>query len=222
VPPRTRSPSPVPEANADATRRRAATPSPSSPSPGTTCGAPLGAMRTVSAVACVSSALAARVAAGSTAGRYTTRASGASGGRSRISRDRPRRGAARRSDSRTPESPHGGAHRARGGLSRSEPRHRGLQEGREWLDSYRTAQPDEPTTADVLARCLSLPGASAAQCHFDPAFTPGALPVASGVARPSHIAATMRRALHPAQAVSTARRPSSDYADLSLKDVRGL
>ena len=50
-----------------------------------------------------------------------------------------------------------------------------VEEYLEWLDSYHTAQPDEPTTADVLARCLSLPGASAAQCNFDPAFTPGAL-----------------------------------------------
>lgn len=41
----------------------------------------------------------------------------------------------------------------------------------EWLDTYRTPHPDEPTTADVLARCLALPGASPAACAFDPAFT---------------------------------------------------
>ena len=45
----------------------------------------------------------------------------------------------------------------------------------EWLDSYGTADEDEPTTADVLARCLSLPGAAPSQCNFDPAFTPAAL-----------------------------------------------
>src|SRR5688572_3810894 len=42
----------------------------------------------------------------------------------------------------------------------------------EWLDGYRTGTAAEPTTADVLARCLALPGASPAQCNFDTAFTP--------------------------------------------------
>jgi hypothetical protein len=32
-----------------------------------------------------------------------------------------------------------------------------VEEYLEWLDSYQTGRPDEPTTADVLARCLSLP-----------------------------------------------------------------
>ena len=50
-----------------------------------------------------------------------------------------------------------------------------VEEYLEWLDTYGTASPDEPTTEDVLARCLSLPGASPAQCNFDTAFTPRAL-----------------------------------------------
>ena len=33
----------------------------------------------------------------------------------------------------------------------------------------------KPTTADVQARCLSLPGATPADCNFDLAFTPPAL-----------------------------------------------
>jgi hypothetical protein len=45
----------------------------------------------------------------------------------------------------------------------------------EWLDAYRTPAAVEPTTADVLARCLALPGASPGDCNFDPAFTPPAL-----------------------------------------------
>lgn len=49
----------------------------------------------------------------------------------------------------------------------------------EWLDSYDAPAPDEPTTADVLARCLALPGASPAQCNFDTTFT--APPLASRV-----------------------------------------
>lgn len=40
-----------------------------------------------------------------------------------------------------------------------------------WLDTFDTAVPSEPTTADVLARCLSLPGATSSQCNFDTAFT---------------------------------------------------
>jgi hypothetical protein len=47
-----------------------------------------------------------------------------------------------------------------------------VEEYLEWLDTYRTVSEDEPTTADVLARCLSLPGASPVQCNFDTAFTP--------------------------------------------------
>ncbi|MCW5890925.1 MAG: hypothetical protein KIT14_10265 [bacterium] len=45
----------------------------------------------------------------------------------------------------------------------------------EWLDGYGTPAEDRPTTADVLARCLSLPGASPSVCNFDTAFTPGPL-----------------------------------------------
>lgn len=45
----------------------------------------------------------------------------------------------------------------------------------EWLDAYGTPAAHEPTTADVLARCLALPGAVPADCNFDPGFTPGAL-----------------------------------------------
>ncbi len=45
----------------------------------------------------------------------------------------------------------------------------------EWLDSYGTLEEDKPTTADVLARCLSLPGASPSQCNFDTTFKPPAL-----------------------------------------------
>jgi hypothetical protein len=47
-----------------------------------------------------------------------------------------------------------------------------VEEYLEWLDTYRTPNEDKPTTADVLARCLSLPGASAGECNFDTAFTP--------------------------------------------------
>lgn len=47
-----------------------------------------------------------------------------------------------------------------------------VEEYLEWLDTYRTPNEDKPTTADVLARCLSLPGASPSQCNFDTAFTP--------------------------------------------------
>lgn len=47
-----------------------------------------------------------------------------------------------------------------------------VEEYLEWLDSYDTVRPDEPTTADVLARCLSLPGASPSQCNFDTAYAP--------------------------------------------------
>ncbi len=43
----------------------------------------------------------------------------------------------------------------------------------DWLDGYRSVP--KPTTADVLARCLALPGASPSQCNFDPAFVPWAL-----------------------------------------------
>lgn len=45
----------------------------------------------------------------------------------------------------------------------------------EWLDSYGTPSAHEPTTTDVLARCLALPGATPADCNFDPSFTPGDL-----------------------------------------------
>jgi hypothetical protein len=45
----------------------------------------------------------------------------------------------------------------------------------DWLDSYGTASPDEPTTEEVLERCLALPDASPEQCNFDPAFSPPAL-----------------------------------------------
>jgi pimeloyl-ACP methyl ester carboxylesterase len=44
-----------------------------------------------------------------------------------------------------------------------------------WLDAYGTPAAEAPTTATVLARCLALPGASAAGCNFDPDFVPGAL-----------------------------------------------
>jgi hypothetical protein len=50
-----------------------------------------------------------------------------------------------------------------------------VEEYLEWLDSYGTAAEDEPTTGDVLARCLALPGASPSQCNFDTTFTPPAL-----------------------------------------------
>jgi len=50
-----------------------------------------------------------------------------------------------------------------------------VEEYLEWLDSYGTPAEDKPTTADVLAHCLSLPGASPADCNFDPVFTPKAL-----------------------------------------------
>jgi hypothetical protein len=50
-----------------------------------------------------------------------------------------------------------------------------VEEYLEWLDSYRTPQEDEPTGADVLARCRALAGASPAQCNFDTEFEPGAL-----------------------------------------------
>ena len=43
-----------------------------------------------------------------------------------------------------------------------------VEEYLEWLDTYRTPAEDEPTTSDVLARCLALPGASPSQCNFDP------------------------------------------------------
>jgi hypothetical protein len=45
----------------------------------------------------------------------------------------------------------------------------------EWLDTYRTPNAHTPTTADVLARCLALPGASPSDCNFDSTFTPPAL-----------------------------------------------
>jgi len=45
----------------------------------------------------------------------------------------------------------------------------------EWLDGYGTASEDQPTTADVRARCLTLPGGSPATCNFDTSFTPPAL-----------------------------------------------
>ncbi|HEV7731033.1 MAG TPA: hypothetical protein VGR62_02680 [Candidatus Binatia bacterium] len=51
-----------------------------------------------------------------------------------------------------------------------------MEEYLEWLDSYRSANADKPTTADVRARCLSLPGSSPSQCNFDTAFTPPPLP----------------------------------------------
>jgi len=44
-----------------------------------------------------------------------------------------------------------------------------------WLDDYGTRHEHEPTPDDVLARCLSLQGASPAQCNFDTGFEPGAL-----------------------------------------------
>jgi hypothetical protein len=47
-----------------------------------------------------------------------------------------------------------------------------VEEYLEWLDSYGTANEDKPTTADVRARCLTLPGASPSQCNFDTGFTP--------------------------------------------------
>jgi len=42
----------------------------------------------------------------------------------------------------------------------------------DWLDAYGTVAAHAPTTADVLARCLALPGGSPSQCNFDPAFVP--------------------------------------------------
>jgi len=62
-----------------------------------------------------------------------------------------------------------------------------VEEYLEWLDTYRTPNEDKPTTADVLARCLSLPGASAGECNFDTAFTPsgGACPGPRRLARSS-------------------------------------
>ena len=50
-----------------------------------------------------------------------------------------------------------------------------VEEYLEWLDTYHTVAEDKPTTADVLAHCLSLPGSSPSQCNFDTAFTPPAL-----------------------------------------------
>lgn len=47
-----------------------------------------------------------------------------------------------------------------------------FEEYLEWLDSYGTVDEDQPTTADVLARCLSLPGATPNQCNFDTSYTP--------------------------------------------------
>ena len=67
VPPSTRSPLPVPAAKAVAMRRRADGPRPSSRSPGTRCGVPLGAIRTVSAAASVSSTSTAGAREGATA-----------------------------------------------------------------------------------------------------------------------------------------------------------
>jgi hypothetical protein len=53
----------------------------------------------------------------------------------------------------------------------------------DWLDHYGTVNAHKPTTADVRARCLSLPGASPAQCNFDTDFKP--LPLTTRVpARP--------------------------------------
>lgn len=45
----------------------------------------------------------------------------------------------------------------------------------EWLDAYGTPSEREPTTEDVLARCLALPGSSPDQCHFDTRYEPPAL-----------------------------------------------
>ena len=45
----------------------------------------------------------------------------------------------------------------------------------EWLDSYGGPAPDEPSTEDVLARCLSLPEATSGDCNFDPEFSAPAL-----------------------------------------------
>ena len=42
----------------------------------------------------------------------------------------------------------------------------------EWLDAYGMPNAHEPTTADVLARCLALQGASAPDCNFDAEFAP--------------------------------------------------
>lgn len=50
-----------------------------------------------------------------------------------------------------------------------------VEEYLEWLDSYGGPNPDEPTTQDVLDRCLSLPGATPGQCNFDTEFIPPAL-----------------------------------------------
>lgn len=47
-----------------------------------------------------------------------------------------------------------------------------IEEYLEWLDSYGTPHEDEPTTADVLARCLELPGATPEECNFDTEFEP--------------------------------------------------
>jgi dienelactone hydrolase len=42
----------------------------------------------------------------------------------------------------------------------------------DWLDAYHQPNVHAPTTADVRARCLALPGASPSQCNFDPGFVP--------------------------------------------------
>jgi hypothetical protein len=53
----------------------------------------------------------------------------------------------------------------------------------DWLDHYGSVNVHTPTTADVEARCLALPGASPSQCNFDTDFQP--LPLTTRVpARP--------------------------------------
>jgi hypothetical protein len=44
-----------------------------------------------------------------------------------------------------------------------------VREYLDWLDSYDSPAPDVPTPDSVLARCLALPGATAADCNFDTA-----------------------------------------------------
>jgi dienelactone hydrolase len=58
-----------------------------------------------------------------------------------------------------------------------------VEEYLEWLDSYGTPAEDRPTTADVRARCLTLPGGSPSTCNFDTTFTPQPL-IARTPARP--------------------------------------
>jgi hypothetical protein len=45
-----------------------------------------------------------------------------------------------------------------------------VEEYLDWLDAYGSLNVHKPTTADVLARCLALPGSSPSQCNFDTAF----------------------------------------------------